>query len=93
MTNKSVASDNTEVWVTINEACEHFRVSRSAFYRWLAQSNSELAKIVGRLPGSGRIRVPLKATERLLRSKPPRRPRTAPGDAGASAAFAALAEE
>lgn len=90
MTHKSDSPDSTEVWLTIDEACEHFRLSRSTFYRLLARPESELAKVVGRLPGSGRVRVPMKAVERLLRTRPPRRARRARADTAVAPSVVAL---
>lgn len=59
-----------DTYTTINAACHRFGISRSTFYRMLADPSSGLAELIIRIPpGTGRIRVPLQAFERWLCSK------------------------
>lgn len=67
--------DQSETWLSVNGACAHFGISRSTFYRILNNPDGELRKIVGHLPGSNRLRVPVRAMERLL-TRPVRRARS-----------------
>ncbi|MEZ6184086.1 MAG: helix-turn-helix domain-containing protein [Planctomycetota bacterium] len=56
-----------DTYLSINEVCERFGLSRRTFYRMLADPRSGLAKVVVRIPPrTGRIRVPLKRFEKWL---------------------------
>lgn len=56
-----------DTYLTINDVCERFGLSRRTFYRMLANRRSGLQKVVVRIPPrTGRIRVPLKRFEKWL---------------------------
>jgi len=61
----------TEVqYLTINQVCERYGISRSTFYRMLADPRSGLRGVVVRIPPPlGRIRVPVKAFEAWLKRR------------------------
>ncbi len=59
-------------YVTVNQACARFSMSRSSIYRMLADPDSGLSAILVRIPpGTGRLRVPLRAFEAWLRAHTP----------------------
>lgn len=75
-----MSDDEPEEWLTINETCRRFRISRATFYRTLADTKTGLAEVVVRVPPpTGRIRVPRRRFEAWLweRQKPDRRSRSA----------------
>lgn len=63
----------TEVdsYVSINEICQQFDISRATFYRMLADpKNRKLQEFVVRIPpGHGRIRVPLRKFEMFIKKR------------------------
>jgi hypothetical protein len=65
---RRVKPDLPDSYLTINEACELFALSRSTFYRMLRDVELGLGEIVVRVPpNTGRIRVPAKGFEDWLR--------------------------
>jgi len=55
-------------FLPIADVCDRFRFSRSTFYRMLRDRESGLADLVIRVPPhTGRVRVPVRAFEELLR--------------------------
>ena len=64
------SSPNPDTYVSVNDACKRFGVSRRSFYRWLADPETGLANVVVRIPpGTGRIRVPVRRFEQWLRRR------------------------
>ncbi|MHC5059163.1 MAG: helix-turn-helix transcriptional regulator [Planctomycetota bacterium] len=61
-------------YLTIHEACELARISRSTFYKLLADPASGLDRVVVRIPGLTRARVPERQFRRWLESLPAARP-------------------
>jgi hypothetical protein len=58
-------------YVSVNEACAQFSISRASFYRMLGAPSSGLREIVIRVPPvTGRLRIPLNGFERWLQAKP-----------------------
>ncbi len=57
-------------FLSINEVCQRYGISRTTFYRMLASSTSGLRSIVVRIPPPrGRVRVPLVEFEAWLRRR------------------------
>lgn len=75
-----------DVFVSINEACRRFGLSRRTFYRMLADPSGGLTALVIRVPrGTGHIRVPVRRFEAWLRARHRRGPRgTSPETLGES---------
>lgn len=59
----------TAEFLTINEACVRYSMSRRTFCRVLADERSGLRSVGLRFPSSGRIRVPIVEFEAWLRRK------------------------
>ena len=65
MSKKRARGESPDTYLSINQTCERFGISRRTFYRML--EDPSLADLVVRIPpGTGRIRVPLKRFERWL---------------------------
>lgn len=59
-----------DTYVSVDEACQRFGISRRSFYRWLALPETGLAAVVVRVPPPrGRIRVPVRRFERWLHGR------------------------
>ena len=57
-----------DTFVSVNEACRLFGISRRTFYRMLADPDGGLDEVVLRIPpATGRYRVPLQRFEQWLR--------------------------
>lgn len=80
------ATEPSDSFVSINEACRRFGLSRRTFYRMLSDPSGGLTALVIRVPrGSGHIRVPVRRFEAWLRARPRRGPRgTSPETLGES---------
>jgi len=62
---RSSRDRDPDSYLSINQTCQRFGISRRTFYRML--EDPSLADLVVRIPpGTGRIRVPLKRFERWL---------------------------
>jgi predicted site-specific integrase-resolvase len=60
-------SSDPDTYVSVDQACQRFGISRRSFYRWLALPETGLARVVVRVPPpAGRIRVPVRRFERWL---------------------------
>lgn len=65
-------TDPTSDFLSINEVCQRYGISRSTFYRMLGDRRSGLRAVVVRIPPPhGRVRVPLAAFEAWLRTRQP----------------------
>lgn len=63
----SQSGGQLERYDSVTGTCKRFRISRSTFYRMLADRHSGLSKILIRIPPiTGRIRVPQSAFEEWL---------------------------
>lgn len=59
-----------DTFVSIDEACRLFGISRRTLYRMLADRRGGLRKVVLRIPpGTGHIRVPVRRFEEWLRAR------------------------
>lgn len=59
-----------DTFLSIDEACRLFGVSRRTFYRMLADRRAGLGKVVLRIPPrTGHIRVPVRRFEEWLRAR------------------------
>lgn len=59
-------------FLSIDEVCERYGISRSTFYRMLGNPKNGLRGVVVRIPPPrGRIRVPLEAFEAWLKKRQP----------------------
>lgn len=59
-----------DTFVSVNEACRLFGVSRRTFYRMLADPEGGLDELVLRIPPkTGRYRVPVRRFEQWLRER------------------------
>tara|TARA_B100000965_G_C19361680_1_gene656279 strand:- start:253 stop:450 length:198 start_codon:yes stop_codon:yes gene_type:complete len=57
-------------FLTINQVCKRYGISRSTFYRMLADPQSGLRGVVVRIPPpTGRVRVPVAAFEAWLKRR------------------------
>lgn len=78
-------ADQPQRYLSVNELCRRYGISRTSFYRMRATPELGLAEILVRIPPpNGRIRVPLGAFEAWLRRR--RTPRRGLGLRGASSA-------
>ncbi len=57
-------------YLTVNEACDLARISRTTFYKLLDDADSGLAAITVRIPGLARLRIPEPAFREWLESLP-----------------------
>jgi excisionase family DNA binding protein len=57
-------------YLTVSEACDLARISRTTFYKLLANADSGLAAITIRIPGLARLRIPEQALREWLDSSP-----------------------
>ena len=60
-------------YLTVSEACNLARISRTTFYKLLDDAESGLAAITVRIPGLERLRIPEWAFREWLESLPVRR--------------------
>jgi predicted DNA-binding transcriptional regulator AlpA len=59
-----------DAYLSIDEACARFGISRRTFYRLLADPEGGLDRVVLRIPPrTGHIRVPMKRFEQWLRAR------------------------
>ncbi|MCW8137707.1 MAG: helix-turn-helix domain-containing protein [Planctomycetota bacterium] len=66
-TTTTTATEGPREYLSINEVCARYAISRSTFYRMLADPRSGLRGVVVRIPPPrGRIRVSLPAFEAWL---------------------------
>lgn len=65
-------------YLTVDEACELARISRTTFYKLLDDERSGLARTVIRIPGLARLRVPERRFREWLEGRPAK-PRAGPG--------------
>ncbi|MCO5164878.1 MAG: helix-turn-helix domain-containing protein [Planctomycetes bacterium] len=69
MTHESLAHE-PQPYLSINNVCRRFAISRSTFYRLLADPDTGLEELVVRIPPrTGRLRVPAHAFEEWLRGR------------------------
>lgn len=66
MSTKHRRTEGPDTYLSINQTCERFGISRRTFYRLLADEPGLAALVIRIPPGSGRIRVPLNRFERWL---------------------------
>jgi len=66
MSKKRPRSEDPDTYLSINQTCARFGISRRTFYRLLADEPGLAALVIRIPPGSGRIRVPLNRFERWL---------------------------
>lgn len=67
---QSTESDGPDAYLSIDEACARFGISRRTFYRLLADPEGSLDRVVLRIPPrTGHIRVPIKRFEQWLRAR------------------------
>jgi hypothetical protein len=65
------SSSPVDRYVSVNEACAQFSISRATFYRMLDAPSSGLREIVIRVPPvTGHLRIPLNRFERWLQARP-----------------------
>lgn len=63
-----------EQYLSVQETCERFQISRATFDRTLRDPSSGLAEVIVRFPpATGRAKVPLRAFEAWLRERRQRR--------------------
>ena len=72
--------DGSEVYLTVNQACELAGISRATFYKLLDDPRSGLADIAYRIPGLGRIRLRRRELCEWLESCPTKLTRTRAGN-------------
>lgn len=67
---QSSEPESPDSYVSIDEACARFGISRRTFYRLLADPEGGLDQVVIRIPPrTGHIRVPVQRFEQWLRSR------------------------
>jgi hypothetical protein len=65
-----VADNRPEKFLSINDVCDLYGVSRSTLYRMLRNPKSGLRDLVVRVPpGTGRIRIPARGFLELLEGR------------------------
>ena len=57
-------------YLTVAEACNLAGISRSTFYKLLADPDAGLGRVAVRIPGLARVRVPERAFRKWLESTP-----------------------
>ena len=57
-------------YLTVVEACSLAGISRSTFYKLLADPDTGLGRVAVRIPGMARVRVPERAFREWLESMP-----------------------
>lgn len=79
-------ADQPQHYLSVNELCRRYGISRTSFYRMRATPELGLAEILVRIPPpNGRIRVPVGAFEEWLRRRRAPRRRSSLRDASSTA--------